>query len=296
MEALIAEFNQMVAKGGPAPSDYDQVQQFMNTFADLAKKKNLPKNSLPELWNTFGEVFSVKTLQGHVCQKPYGYAGDFEIIDKIYQSRTSSDPFLRNWDKFFHTLKAPQAVRNRKGYFKSLLSTLEREVKGRDLNVLNIGSGPARDLYEYCVENPGTRINFDNVDQDEKAIKFAKALCSDYLNRITFHKRNALRFKPQKEYDLIWSAGLFDYMNDRLFKFLINRYKRFLKNGGVLVIGNFSTRNPSRGCMEFGQWHLIHRSEKHLMSLALGCGIDKSKISIACEPEGINLFLHIKND
>ena len=32
MEALISEFNQLVAKGGPLPSDYEQVNQIFSLF------------------------------------------------------------------------------------------------------------------------------------------------------------------------------------------------------------------------------------------------------------------------
>ena len=195
MEALIADFNQLVAKGGPTPSDYDYVNQIMDSFSNLRRKKMLPADCLSKIWNKYSEVFSEKTLQGFVAQKPHGYAGDFEIIDRIYTRWTSPDPNLSKWDHFFHALPAVQAVRNRKEYFKYLLTALEKSNHKKMIRVLNVGSGPGRDVYEYCCNNPSTRIIFECVDIDETAIKYAKSLCHNHLDRLIFHHRNIFRFK-----------------------------------------------------------------------------------------------------
>jgi len=44
-----------------------------------------------------------------------------------------------------------------------------------------------------------------------------------------------------------------------------------------------------------GDWYLHHRSAEDLMSLARKSGIHHDNIQISSEPEGVNLFLHIKN-
>lgn len=43
-----------------------------------------------------------------------------------------------------------------------------------------------------------------------------------------------------------------------------------------------------------GDWHLNHRSEDKLITLARACGVDQKNIRIGQEPEGVNLFAHIK--
>ena len=63
-----------------------------------------------------------------------------------------------------------------------------------------------------------------------------------------------------------------------------------------MVIGNFSTKNPSKMLMEIVlDWHLNYRSESDLFRLASDAGIDKEMVSVEKEPLGINLFLKIKN-
>lgn len=108
---------------------------------------------------------------------------------------------------------------------------------------------------------------------------------------------NVLRFMPTDKYDLIWSAGLFDYLNDRYFVGLLNRFKNNLNPYAEMVIGNFSDNNPTRRVMEvIGQWYLLHRSSQKLTQLAINAGIAENAIYVDQEPLGINLFLRIKPD
>ncbi|MEA3467259.1 MAG: hypothetical protein U9R57_03430 [Thermodesulfobacteriota bacterium] len=94
-----------------------------------------------------GDALSLKTIQGHAFHKPHGYAGDYEIIDKIYTKWLSPELELQVYDKYFHKQEAPKAVRNRKKYFIDIVRSLA--VGKSHTAVLNIGSGPGRDMLEY---------------------------------------------------------------------------------------------------------------------------------------------------
>jgi extracellular factor (EF) 3-hydroxypalmitic acid methyl ester biosynthesis protein len=62
-----------------------------------------------------------------------------------------------------------------------------------------------------------------------------------------------------------------------------------------VVVGNFSDHNPSRDYMELlGDWVLRHRTHDHLRELALEAGASADSIEVQWEPEGVNLFLHIR--
>ena len=293
MNTISQYLDSIVSKGGPEPDDFEHLNLWFQSIEWKINNSIIKRDVVRKIWDYYGDVFSEKTMQGFVAQKPHGYPGDFEIIDRIYTRWISPDPNLSKWDHFFHALPAVQAVRNRKEYFKNLLSELEKSNNNKTIRVLNVGSGPARDVYEYCCENPDTCIIFECVDMDETAIKHAKSMCHSFLDRITFHHRNIFRFRTHSSYEVIWSAGLFDYLNDKRFKYLASKLYCLLNHDGKLVIGNFSTANPNRDYMELGEWFLEHRNEDDLISLALACGIDQSNISVEVEPEGINLFLHI---
>jgi hypothetical protein len=84
-------------------------------------------------------------------------------------------------------------------------------------------------------------------------------------------------------------------IRDSLFVRLLRRLLRFCHHGGEIVIGNFGNYNPTRTYMEiFGGWELQHRSAEHLTALALEAGSPPEAIRIGAEPEGVNLFLHIR--
>jgi len=294
LELTIKNIKTMVKNGGPRLSEYADLNQSMNTLLMHKNLGTLSQAQFTQILDAFGEALSTDTIQGFVLHKPHGYAGDFEVIERIYNYYLSANPNLSNWDKFFHTHKAPQAVRNRVSYFLEQIYKLKTSYP-KHARVLNVASGPGRDLYETLKVIGPSNITFDCVDQDLEAIHYAKSLCHEFCSQIQFIHRNVFRFVPQEKYQMIWSAGLFDYFSDALFKRVIKRLLPSLEKNGKLVIGNFSDDNPTQGYMELFDWILIHRSKDKLRSLAEECGVPSDNIWVEQEPEGVNLFLHIIN-
>ncbi len=290
----LAFIEELIARGGPEPDEYPAFTAWIDALAEDVKAGRQTAEAVGAMWSELTRRHFRGTLQGFAAEAPRGYHGDFEIIDGIYCGRISADPGLARWDRFFHAQAAPKAVRNRKQYFQELL----RSRCGRDghaLSVLNLGCGPARDVCEWLEKSGASAAQFDCVDLDANAIQFAKSLCSSHLDAVRFHHGNALTFKASRTYGLVWSAGLFDYLEDRLFVRLLRRLLRFTEPGGEVVVGNFGDYNPTRNYMEFlGGWRLIHRSREHLQSLAAEAGAAPENVSIGAEAEGVNLFLHVR--
>ena len=282
----------LTSKFGPEQEDYDELSDWFRQVHALVSNGTFPSSDLLALRLAFGTAMSAATLQGFVCARPHGYAGDFEIIDRIYTQHISADSRFARWDHYFHAQAASKAVRNRKDYFHQLLRRKMQSSGGR-FHVLVVGSGPGRDVFEYLSEHQRDDIDFECIDIDAAAIAHARTLNQRFLDRVTFRRENALRLRAERTYDLIWAAGIFDYLNDRIFQMVVRRLVPALAAGGEMVIGNFSLENESRPYMEFGDWYLHHRSADALMSLAISCGVPGDSIRIGSEPEGVNLFLHI---
>jgi len=298
IEKLIRETHEFIGylskKGGPEPSDYLMLNTLLHNFSGDKSQGIVSEKQLQELREAFGGALSPDTIQGWAYHKPLGYAGDFQLIEKIYTYKTSSNPHLAKWDQFSHHQTATKAIRNRISFF------LEQVWKAKiqeptDCQILNLASGPGRDMYETFNILGAPGLHIDCVEQDAQAINYAKNLCEKFLDHIQFFQKNVLRFTTKKTYDLIWSGGLFDYFNDSIFKRILRRLLSFVKTDGRLIIGNFSTTNPTRGYMDLFNWNLIHRTRDELRQLARDCGVPNEKISIEQEPEGINLFLTITN-
>ncbi|MEM6321796.1 MAG: class I SAM-dependent methyltransferase [Bacteroidota bacterium] len=108
-----------------------------------------------------------------------------------------------------------KAVRNRKELFKKLLHQYTNTV---DYQVLNVASGPCRDVAEYLQNNPTKAICIDCLEHDSHAIDYAKTLLQSVnSDQYQFIHANIFKFDTTKEYDFIWSAGLFDYFDDMTF-------------------------------------------------------------------------------
>ena len=297
MDQHIAYIEKLVAKGGPAPSEYDAFDQWLDKVAAERRQGRLSDQNLEVLRSAFQEALSPRTLQGFSYTKPHGYTGDFEIIDRMYTKHVTDEDHLENWDLYFQRQSAPVAVRNRKSYFLRLAASLQSTFSGKDaLPVLNVASGPARDVFEYfaCPPTNGA-LCFDCIDNDPDAISYARELCAPYSDRIDFHNANALRFNTDRNYQLIWSAGLFDYLGDKVFRFLLRNLLGMLREDGELVVGNFAPNNPTKNYMELiGDWHLYYRDASDLKRLAKNCGVAAEDLRIGREPENVNLFLHVK--
>jgi extracellular factor (EF) 3-hydroxypalmitic acid methyl ester biosynthesis protein len=278
-----------VTAHGPESEDYPMLNMFFQEVYDAIQNGEMTEHEKLQMREWFGAALnSEETLQGHVCVRPLGYNGDYLIIDKIYRTALSENAVMRKWDYYYHQHPAPIAVRNRKDVFKQLLGSLEP-----NSTILNLASGPSRDVYEFLQENT-LPLHITNVDLDDQAIAFSLQLLStlDHSSKVNYVHANVLRFRSTEQYDLIWSAGLFDYFTDELFVKLLKKYAANLAPNGTFVLGNFNTANVSRPYMEFADWCLNHRSKEQLIELGLSAGYTTARVF--AEPTGINLFLELK--
>jgi hypothetical protein len=51
---------------------------------------------------------------------------------------------------------------------------------------------------------------------------------------------------------------------------------------------------PHRSYMELAGWHLIHRDDNDLLDLARQAELDGASAHVDQEPNGVNLFMHLR--
>jgi len=293
LDINISFIQELVAKNGPDITDYEKLNEWFNKVGKVRANNKLSKSDIDSLRRQFGSAYAcMDCLLGLAYTKPYGYAGDFELLDKIYTHYVSQNESLKKCDFWIHSLPATQAVRNRKSYFKQLLNS--KIQANTPLTVLNLASGSCRDILEFQEENPSNEIEFDCLEYDRNAIDYAKTILYQYQKNVRFINKNVIKFDTPKQYDLVWSAGLFDYFDDKTFVRLIQRFKKNIKVGGELIIGNFHPQNPTIHIMEFSDWFLHHRDENQLITLMEEAGCSKEQITIEQEAQGVNLFVRVK--
>jgi hypothetical protein len=235
--------------------------------------------------------------------KPLGYAGDFEMMTQVYKNEPMGATYF---DKCVHLycIRAPSgyAVRNRREYLiRKMRAICQRTPVDKPIKVFALASGPASEISKFIETAPefhGRPIEFTCIDQDLESLKYAQRQVRS--TERTFNSGYSFKFIhqairnlikngcPENDYDLIYSAGMFDYLTDMSAKISGKKLSEYLKPGGQLVIGNFSDTTPIAPFMDYVvDWKLIYRNPETLLKLYGDLG---TNTVIESEPEGINLF------
>lgn len=282
----------MLRRNGPRPNEYRALEEWAAHLCREMDAGRLDEAGLQSIRSVFTDVLSSQTLMGHIVQRPYGYNGDFDIIDKFYRQHRSPDSRFWRWDDFIQTRDAARAVRNRKDLFKQIVSQKIAKCGTQEpFTILNLASGPCRDVLEMLEENPEANIRVLCVELDYRAIAFAQQVLGKWTKQVKFVRANFFRFQTEERFDLVWSAGLFDYFDDDTFCAGLKKATGFAKAGGETIIGNFSPDLVSKDFARFLGWRLYYRSKKHLLKLAERCGLSAGNIRVDAERIGVNLFL-----
>lgn len=237
-------------------------------------------------------------------KKPYGYAGDFKIIDDIYRNDPKTSGFGRLFDNYYQAAAISVAVRDRKEDFKKIILSAVKSRDQSEFRIMDLASGPCRELQELLAGELKNRLNikFECFDQDENAWKYAKGLLGENADRIRFVKENVVRIAlrknieiqmPQK-YDLIYSTGLFDYLDKRIATRLVSNLRKILCPGGILAISDVREKykNPSVHFMEWvGEWNLVYRPDDEFRQIFLGGGFKEKELSFGADQQGILQYI-----
>lgn len=266
-----------------------------------------PDNRLPssELWNIAGDLLATGWLQNHARSKPRGYAGDFEMLAWIGDSRICEHPLGRYFDRYFQTQAAPQAVRNRiEVAAAAICSQVRRSVEQGVCRIVVVGCGPALDVLQAAqqlTEDERSRMHVTLLDLDPHALAFAHKRLLPVLSEQQLRLENVNLFrlasKPSHaklldQSTLTICTGLFDYLDDSAAVAMLEAFWRGLQPQGQLLLFNFAQENPSRAYMEWiGNWYLIYRSRESLGNLTLMSDIRADCVTLGSEAQGIGLYL-----
>jgi hypothetical protein len=240
--------------------------------------------------------------------KPLGYAGDFEMMNIIYRNENVGDSlFGKCLHAYWLNHSEAKAVRNRSRYLSGILMNVIRGAAGAPLKIGSIACGSSREVQLIIESSVEQKLDLSNcefhlLDQDVNALKHAHEKLWELvkgtnspvkLNFINKSVRNVLtRGWEESDFDLVYSAGLFDYFSDPVAQLVAKALFKRLKAGGRLIIGNFNLTAPNQFGMRLAlDWSLIYRSHDDLKRLFGDLG---GVLTIEQEPEGVNLFCVVR--
>jgi len=246
--------------------------------------------------------------------KPLGYAGDYEMVNMILRDpHEGSSLFAKMLNVWLLSQPSAQAHRNRVKYLADLLDHEVRRVAAdrRSARVLNLGCGPAGEIQSFLAGNEvANHAEFHLLDFNDETIEYTKTALETIRvqhqrsTRLHFEKKSVhqilkessrrIDLPAKARYDVIYCAGLFDYLSDRVCKRVMDHYYSQLAPGGLLVSTNVDSSNPNRNSMDFIlEWHLTYRDQGELAQLAPD-GISPADCCVRADPTHVNVFLEVR--
>jgi hypothetical protein len=238
------------------------------------------------------KVFHDDPFTRRSFEKPRGYAGDAVLLDMIYRhphADLDGAPELgRRIGQFCIDQPACQAVRSRRAL---LARTLDDMAARRNMpKVLSVACGHLREIELSDAAQSRALGAYVALDQDPASLEEVRqAYASLGVTAMEASVRDLIKGTvfDRSSFDLVYAAGLYDYLEDRVAALLTRRLFALLSAGGELLVSNFLPGIIDQGYMEsFMGWFLIYRHPYELAAVARDLPLD--------QVAGIELFTERK--
>jgi len=246
--------------------------------------------------------------------KPLGYAGDYEMVNMILRDPIEgASLFAKVLNTHFVGVAPAEAHRNRVTYLNRALreETKQRARHGLITNIFNLGCGPAKEIQDFLVfDDLCERATFTLLDFNEETLNYTGKLLNEIkmkhqrqtpLTMVLRSVHQILKDGPRTAetgkdtlYDIVYCAGLFDYLSDRICRKLMDIFYDMLVPGGLLIATNVEASNPARQMMEyFMDWHLIYRSPEQLLAVSPQKA-PAENCKVISDTTKVNIFLEVR--
>ncbi|TAK11712.1 MAG: class I SAM-dependent methyltransferase [Acidobacteria bacterium] len=232
-------------------------------------------------------------------RKPRGYAGDAVLLDYIYGSAPAPDGTSPSGRAMLQWMRREsegfRSVRWRREYFAKRIDMLAAERPGA--RVASIACGHFREGLRSLAVRQGGLGDVIAFDHDPDSLDVVASDQSAFgVRPVQGSVRDLVTGKARVEgMDLIYAAGLYDYLADPFARRLTKRLFDGLQPRGTLIVANF-VRMWERGWMEaFMDWWLIYRDHDEVASLS--SEIDPALIKqqrVFADPSGCVAYLEIR--
>ncbi len=249
--------------------------------------------------------------------KPLGYAGDYEMVNQIVSDpQQGSSTYFQLVNAFFLATDVAQAHRNRIDILTVLLKEEARRrtedasySEGENCKVLNVACGPAIEVRRFISETDGGKgLDFTLLDFSKPTLDYTRA----EIERLVQHEQGASHvsyvhksvhqllktsgsakgISDEVQFDLVYCAGLFDYLVDKICRRLLTYFVQRTRPGGRIVVTNVHSCNPQKYVMEHVlEWRLIYRDEEAMRAI-LPPGAEA--IKLYTDATGVNIFAEFR--
>ncbi|MCX8155353.1 MAG: class I SAM-dependent methyltransferase [Verrucomicrobiae bacterium] len=246
--------------------------------------------------------------------KPLGYAGDYEMVNMIMRPPYEGPSLYAQAVNVWLLRQYPsQAHRNRIRFLteKLVQETARVSLQHRCARIFNLGCGPAHEIQNFLRESAlSDWAEFTLLDFNQETIQHAQQVLEKARQehqrqcRLQLVKKSVMSLLKEAGksgaaeagggYDLVYCAGLFDYLPDRTCQQLMNLFYQWLAPGGLLVATNVFPCQPFRHMLEYLlDWRLIYRDPKQMLALKPAAAPPEAA-RVVSDLTGTNLMLEVR--
>ncbi|MGD7652659.1 MAG: class I SAM-dependent methyltransferase [Verrucomicrobiales bacterium] len=288
----------------PAMEDFEKVCQEIEE-AEISVHKSYVRRALHPI--VLCSPFLYRTYT-----KPLGYAGDYEMVNMMLRNPyEGSSAFAKLLNFALLNTEPVVAHRNRIDYLVETLASQCRQRVGQGkTRVFNLACGPAMEVQRFLRENEESDLaEIDLLDFSEETLDYTREriqearMAGGRETQVRYFQRSVhqlLRSATQggadefTGYDVVYCAGLFDYLSQRVCKRLVELFCTMVKPGGLVIVTNVAQSNPRIAWMEYVmEWNLIYRGNEDMKDL-IPEGLPLKNSDIRADDTGVNLFLEIE--
>jgi len=204
--------------------------------------------------------------------KPRGYAGDAELLDLIYRDAPPSGPLSALGTRLYDWSVAGTSCRSVRARRDILAGLIDRVAEERPApRILSVACGHLREAQRSEAVRAGAISEFVALDQDPLSLALVER---EQAHRNVRPVRGSVRrllggAKSFGSFDLVYAAGLYDYLEVPTARALTRSLFTTLRPGGTLVVANFAPNLPDIGYMEaIMEWRLLYRDEREVEQFA----------------------------
>ena len=246
--------------------------------------------------------------------KPLGYAGDYEMVNMISREPFEGETLFAKLVNLWFLVQPPaEAHRNRLTFLEGRISEaiMRASSEGRRAKILNLACGPAVEVQRFIQNYPhADRADFVLLDFNDETIantreriqqiKQAKNRSASVqfvkksVNQVLKEASRSAEPGKEGEYDLVYCAGLFDYLTDAVCRRLSTHLYTYVRPGGVWVSTNVHVSNPWPLVMDMiMDWHLIYRTTAQMAAVRPE-QTELEHCKVTTDMSGVNIYLEAR--
>ena len=289
---------------------FETIETFIERFESIVKTLNEEESQWAHRMFIRRQLHPLLLCAPFVNQtftKPHGYAGDYEAVNMIVRNQFEGDSLYAKLINYWFLQQPPaEAHRNRIQFLTENLTmaTAQAAAEGRTARIANIGCGPAHEAQIFLREcHLADSTEFTFIDFESRALAYAESALAAIQRKyerdshFNFVKksvsqilREADKSGSHAKYDLVYCAGLFDYLADPVCIELTRILYDWVAPGGQLITTNVDISNPRRITMDYLlEWLLIYRDQNGLMALKPE-SIPEDVCSVKSDATGVNIY------